>query len=489
MKNRLLVLAHRQELLDQAAAKFAAVDPTLTVGIERAGQRASGAQIVVASVQTLKGARLAALLPDDFYLIVVDEAHHAVAPSYRRILEHFRVFEAGTRRMLVGFTATPRRGDGQSLGDVFQEIAYSKALEEMIGAGYLTRVAGWRVTTGVSLAHVRMRAGDFVESQLADAVNVTDRNDLVVRAYRELAPGRRCVVFCADVAHAHELAKTFIAAGVCAEAVWGAMPLNERRRVLANFHEARLQVVTNCNLLTEGFDEAAVDCVLMARPTHSVLLYAQMVGRGTRLAEGKKDLLVIDVVDNSGKHKLAGLHQLFELPDSLALKGHDALTIARRLRMIAAQMPWIDLARLRHPDEFDLVAERIDLFRFEPPAEIADVTDFVWLPAAEGGYRLPLPKGDQVTVQPTLLGDFEVHLHGRKAEALGRAETPVAAVRLADRVIEKRDPSLVRLLDRDAGWRDRAPSEKQLELLRKLAIPIPPGLNRGQASWMLAYKR
>ncbi|HEY3352025.1 MAG TPA: DEAD/DEAH box helicase [Polyangia bacterium] len=489
MKRRLLVLAHREELLDQAVGKFQAVNPGLTVGVEQAGRRAGDAQVVVASVPTLRGARLGALAPAEFYLVVVDEAHHAVAPSYRAIFDHFGLLEPGTPRMLVGFTATPRRGDRQPLGAVFEEIAYSKSLEEMIAAGFLCPITGYRVTSEVSLDAVRVRAGDFVESDLARAVNVTARNDLLLAAYRKLAPGRRCVAFCADVAHARSVAATFRDASIRAAAVYGAMPLAERRDTLARFHAGALDVVTNCNVLTEGFDEPRVDCIIMARPTRSLLLYAQMIGRGTRLAPRKDHLLVIDVVDNSRKHSLAGLARLFDLPEGLDLRGADVLRTARELQALAARAPWVDLERLTSAGEIPLAAERLELFRFEPPEAIAGATGLAWVGDAGGGYRLGLPGGERFLVRPTLLGDHEVLFQrpGAPPQELARAPGAAAAVQEADRLVARRHPDALKLLAQDASWRGRPATEKQLAVLRARGIPAPATLTRGQASWMLAY--
>ncbi len=490
MKKRLLVLAHREELLEQAAAKFRAVDPSISVGIEQADRHVRDERIVIASVATLRGERLARLAPEDFYLFVVDEAHHAVAPSYRAVFDHFGLFEPGTARMLIGFTATPRRGDKQSLGDVFEDIAYSKGLEEMIAADYLSRVRGYRVQTGVSLDRVKVRAGDFVESQLAETVNVGGRNDLIVRTHRELAPERHCAVFCANVEHARDLAEAFRAAGVRAEAVWGTMPRSERHDVLARFHEGATRVLTNCNVLTEGFDEPAIDCVMMARPTKSLLLYAQMVGRGTRKASGKSDLMVIDFVDNSSKHTLAALAALFALPPGFDLRGRDALATASEAREIAERMPWIDLTTIANPDQLELVVERVDLFRFEPPSAIAPVTRLAWLPDAAGGYRIGLPGGDQMLVEPTLLGDWEIRRRLRatgRTEILERKPTEQAAVRLADAAVATIYPDAIPLLRHDAHWRHREPTDKQLAALRARGLPTPEQLTRGQASWMLAY--
>ena len=207
---------------------------------------ASDSQVVIASVPTLArgdGARLSRFNPDDFSIVVVDEAHHAVAPSYRRIFDHFGLFAPGGPRYLVGFTATPRRGDKQGLGEIFEEVCYARDLREMM----LT--------------------------------------------YRELADGRRTIIFCVDVAHAQAVHQAFVVAGIRAEAIWGDLPKDERRAVLARFSVGEIHVLTNCNLLTEGFDEPHVDCVIMARPTRSKLLYAQMVGRGTRLHRDKTEAI------------------------------------------------------------------------------------------------------------------------------------------------------------------------------------------------------
>src|SRR6058998_1631695 len=225
MKKRLLVLAHREELLHQAQDKFRSIDPDLKVDIEQAGARASeGAKVVVASVPTLaraNGARLSELRPDDFSIIVVDEAHHAVAPSYRRIFDHFGLFTPGISRYLVGFTATPRRGDHQGLGEVFEEVCYARDIREMIADRYLCPITGWRVDTELSLDNVTVRHGDFVESQLARVVNTPSRNNLLVRAYRDFASGRRAIVFCVDVAHARDVHDAFDETGIRAAAVWG----------------------------------------------------------------------------------------------------------------------------------------------------------------------------------------------------------------------------------------------------------------------------
>jgi len=494
MKKRLLVLAHREELLQQAKDKFDTVAPHAQAQIEQAGLRASAqSQVVVASVPTLgrKGSpRLARLDPQDFYLVVVDEAHHAVAKTYRRIFDHFGLFSPDTPRMLVGFTATPGRGDGKGLGQVFEEIAYKSSLEQMIQAGYLCQVSGWRVASGVDLDGVKVRAGDFVESQLSQAVDVAPRNALLVRAYRELAPGRRAIVFCVDVQHTHDVARAFSEAGVQAEAVWGAMPKPDRREVLRRFAAGEIDVVTNCQVLTEGFDEPRVDCIIMARPTKSRLLYAQMVGRGTRLHEDKSDLLVVDVADNTNKHSLAGLHALFNLPARLDLRGESALGMAARLSAVAGRYPWVDVERIETPEDLELVAERIDLFNLDPPEEVQPYSDFTWCRAPNGAFRLGLPKRESLLVRQNLLDRWEVvllspGLGSARERGVGSYGTLGEALTRADNWVQRRRSDVVRVVDAHAGWRDRPATEAQLEMLDQRGVKVPRGLNRGQASWMI----
>jgi superfamily II DNA or RNA helicase len=493
MKKRMLVLAHRQELLDQAAAKFEAAAPGLVVGIEQGSRSARpDARVVLASVPTVgreESSRLLRLDPAQFYLIVVDEAHHAVATTYRRVFEHFHLFDKDTKRLLVGFTATPRRGDKQTLAEVFEEIAYARSLPEMVREGYLCPVRGWRVHTSIDIEGVRIRHGDFVESDLARAVDVAERNTLVVDAYQQYAPRRRAVVFGVNVPHVHALAAAFAERGIPSAAVWGAMTREQRREALRRFRDGEVAVLTNCNVLTEGFDEPRLDCVLMARPTRSQLLYAQMVGRGTRLHEKKSDLLVIDIVDNSTRHKLAGLNALFDLPDSLDLVGHGAIDVVDRLSRISIDTPWVDLDRVREAGELRHVAERVDLFRFEPPSAISPFTQFAWCSAPDGGYRLNLADGEWIDLREDNLGRWCTTVANGRGGGLPlpRPTTHLHdAVVAVDAVVREARRSCVPFLTLDARWRGQEPTDKQLDVLRRRTVPIPKGLTRGQASWMIA---
>lgn len=360
MRKRMLVVAHRQELLDQARDQLRRANPKLRIDIEQAGRRAEpDANVVVASVQTIgrKGSKRIGLLPpEQFSIIVIDEAHHSVASTYKNVIAHFGLMQDDTPKLLLGVTATPKRGDNRGLDEVYQDITFSRNIRQMIEANYVCPIVGYRVTSDVDLGGVAVRMGDFAAGQLSRRVNVFTRNDLVVRAHQELVNRRKTIVFCVDVDHAHDMADAFNSHDIPCRAVWGKMPTQDRADALASFREGDVRVLTNCNVLSEGYDEPTVESIIMARPTKSGLLYAQMVGRGTRLAPGKRRLTVIDVVDNSARHRLVGLAALFGQEADFDLQGRDVLQFLRYFERTKAREAW--RVRSRPPRSLSNPADR-----------------------------------------------------------------------------------------------------------------------------------
>ena len=360
---RVLVLAHRGELLEQALGKLHAIG--VFAGIEQAGRRARAADVVVASVQTLQRTRLAAWDPAAFRLVVVDEAHHAPAAGYRAILGRF----AAAR--VLGVTATPDRLDGAAMGDVFQSCAYRYELRDAIRDGWLCRVEGQRVKLEVNLDGVHTRAGDLDLRELEELYGTDAAVRAVVEPLRNLAGARRTILFAISVAHAQALAAALNEADPgCALAVSGETPANERADAVAAFRAGRLRVLVNCALYTEGFDCPEVECVAIARPTKSRALYAQMLGRGTRLAPGKEGVLVLDFVGVTKRHKLitpadvlAGADDPAEVVADAAEQGGDmleALEAARAAAVEREKQPSAKVAKWR--------AEMVDLFGDLPDA-------------------------------------------------------------------------------------------------------------------------
>ncbi len=306
-----LVLAHRDELLRQAAEKIAIADPTLALGVGFvAAQRDDvNAPVVVGSVQTLARANRLARLPRQFDTVIVDECHHASARSYRRILDHL-----GPSPLILGVTATPARADGKELGDVWQEIVYQRAIAEMIHAGYLTDMRGVRVgLEQVKLDQVDQSGGDFDADALGRALEQASAPLHVLTAYRLHATGRKAIVFLPTVPLAHRMASVFREAGIRAEALDGKTPWEQRRGILARLHTGETRVVANVGVLSEGVDVPSVDAVIMATPTRSQVKYSQAIGRGLRTFPNKQDCLVIDVVGVTERLDLQTLPRLFNL--------------------------------------------------------------------------------------------------------------------------------------------------------------------------------
>jgi len=291
--NQILYLAHREELIDQLAEHMERVHGWGMVGIEQANRKCDTASpIVVASVPTLtacNGKRLKRLGTDRFQAIVVDEAHHSTADSYRQIWRFHGILNeddskpANPRIPLIGLTATPGRGDGVGLNQVFDDIIYQMKLAQAIRDGWLVPVHAWTIKTDTDLSQVRTRMGEYVESELAAAVSTTQRNSLILDAYQKQAHGLKTLIFCVNVEHSVKLSEYFSDAGIPARYVAGTIKKEERADILKWFADTPGAVLTNCQIVTEGVDIPSVECVIMARPTKSATLYAQCLDLDTEV--------------------------------------------------------------------------------------------------------------------------------------------------------------------------------------------------------------
>lgn len=262
---------------------------------------ASGtADITVASVQSIiSGDRISKFNPDRFKLVLVDEAHHIVAPGYLKTLDYFGLSKAQPDSpALVGVSATMSRFDGLRLGAAIDQIVYHKDYIDMIGEKWLSDVCFTTVQTKVDISAVRKGAnGDFQPSELSKMVNTEEVNKITVQSWLSKAKNRKStLVFCADIAHVTGLANTFRAHGIDAQFVTGDTPRSERSARLDSFKRGEFPVLVNCGVFTEGTDIPNIDCVLLARPTKSRNLLVQMIGRGMRLHPGKEDCHIIDMV-------------------------------------------------------------------------------------------------------------------------------------------------------------------------------------------------
>jgi len=292
---RTLILAHREELIDQAVAKLAAATG-IRADREKAEHWASKtASVVVGSIQSLcRKARLERWAPDHFGLVVADEAHHCCSPTWQTVLKHF-----GSAQVL-GVTATPDRSDKRNLGEYFENVAHEISLFTLIDQGYLSPISIKAIPLQIDLSNVGVKLGDFKDADLDHAI--TPYLSRIAQAIKEHAPGRRTLVFLPLINTSLKFVEACKACGLNAEHIDGTSP--DRKEILARFADGEFEVLSNAMLLTEGFDDPGIDCVVVLRPTKSRPLYAQIVGRGTRTSFLKDDLLLLDFLWMHQKHPI-----------------------------------------------------------------------------------------------------------------------------------------------------------------------------------------
>ena len=294
--DRVLILAHRGELLEQAADKLRRATG-LGSAVEKAGSTCLGSwfNVVVGSVQTLqRTARLERFPQDYFGTIIIDEAHHAITDGYRRILDYF----SGAK--VLGVTATPDRGDMRNLGEVFDSLAFEYKLTDAIKEGYLCKIMAQTIPLQLDITSVTMSGGDYAVGDLGTALDPYLEQIAAEMARR--CKSRKTVVFLPLIKTSQKFRDLLNAHGFRAAEVNGQS--DDRRQVLADFDAGKYNVLCNSMLLTEGWDCPSVDCVVVLRPTKVRSLYSQMVGRGTRLSPGKTDLLLLDFLWMTDKHEL-----------------------------------------------------------------------------------------------------------------------------------------------------------------------------------------
>src|SRR6516165_8877242 len=274
-----LFLAHRREILTQTSNKLREIPH----GVIRPGdQPRPFEQVQVASVQTLhrRAIKADAMKLPEAGLVIVDECHHVVAKSYRSIIERY------PKSILLGLTATPCRGDGRGLGSVFQSMIQCPQVGKLVEQGFLvpTRVYA---PVDPDLHGVRVRHGDYVESELAERMDLPKLVGDIVTNWLKYGERRKTVCFATDVRHSIHIRDEFTAARVRAEHIDGSTPMDERDATLARLASGAIEVVTNCMVLTEGWDMPALGCLILGRPTKQMGLYRQMIGRGLRPAPDK----------------------------------------------------------------------------------------------------------------------------------------------------------------------------------------------------------
>lgn len=338
--DRCLILAHRGELLDQAADKLRKISG-LGCSVEKADQTCLGEwfRVCVGSVQSLQRPQRLEKFKDDYFnTIIIDEAHHAITEGYRRILDHF------PEAKVLGVTATPDRGDQRKLGEVFQSLAYEYSIVRAIREGYLCKIMAQTIPLKLDMTSLKTQAGDYTLGSIDSALD--PYLDQIAEEMKTYCKGRKTVVFLPLIKTSQKFRSILEREGFRAAEVNGES--KDREEVLKDFEAGKYDVICNSMLLTEGWDCPSVDCIVILRPTKIRSLYCQMVGRGTRLYPGKKDLLLLDFLWLSQKHELCR-------PSDIICKKKE---VAEKMTENLEDGQLIDIMDAEEQAERDVAAER-----------------------------------------------------------------------------------------------------------------------------------
>lgn len=492
-----LILAHRRELLDQAAKVANRLEGDgLRARLLRSD--ASGAlgpgEVGVASIQRL-GARpglVAALRASGLRAVIVDEAHHSLAESWRAVLRDLGIGQ-GDRPLLVGVTATPRRGDGRPLGRLYQKVVFERSVTDLMDEGYLCPARGLSIRIDADLKGTLGDFGDFDPAAVGRAMSLARAPEHLAQAYVEHGEGRPTIAFTPTVAVGRELAQALQRLDVVAAVVSGADPAGRRRQILAAFDAGTIRVLINSSLLTEGYDSPRISCVMMCRPTTSQGLYMQCLGRGLRLspATGKTDCLVMDVVGAHAEVDVCELADIFEEPAPKAGRprpepGDETGDGPGASRETGGDFP-LEMAAADLLARVGTVSERVDLFRQVSRLHLLEIPD------APARTRVAAVERDgrrgMVRVAEPRPGRWAVAIdwEGREREILARDMEEGPAMLLAADVAWRIGPA--GLLATGAAWRLRPAGEAALGLARRLGVRVSDGATAGAVSDAITVRR
>ena len=417
---RVLIMAHRGELLEQAADKIQKATG-LMCAVEKAEETSLGSwyRIVVGSVQSLmRERRLHKFCDDHFDTIIVDEAHHCISDSYQKVLQYFK------NANVLGVTATPDRGDMKNLGQYFNSLAYEYTLPKAIREGYLCKIKAQTIPIKLDLMGVGMSAGDFKSSDVGTALDPYLHQ--IAEEMQVHCQGRKAVVFLPLIKTSQKFRDILNSKGFRAAEVNG--DSGDRSQILKDFDAGKYDVLCNSMLLTEGWDCPSVDCVVVLRPTKIRSLYCQMVGRGTRLSPGKEDLLLLDFLWHTERHELCRPAHLIS----------ESAEVAEKMTEKLQEAGWpLDIELVEKEAAEDVVAAReealakklmemkkrkralVDPLQFEMSIQAEDLAGYV--PAF--GWEMSPPSVKQVQALEKL-GIFpdEIDNAGKAAKILDRLD-------------------------------------------------------------------
>lgn len=482
---RMLVIVHRDILVQDLAERLRRFNPDKSVAIEAGSDTASpDSDIVVASVQSLGrlkegddafSPRLKRINPDKVAICLIDEAHRAVSPQYLGILWYLEMlkgkqFRPDDRRLLVGTTATPERADNVALEMVFDKVTYNKPLIDMIREGWLMDPECHQVRTSIDISKVKVRAGEFAPGELDKLLNNPARNRMIVEKYKEITPGLPAIAFTTSVAHSKDLAAEFETHGLTARAMHGELDKGLRDEYLELFSRGSILVLTSCDLISEGVNVPSAAVALMTRPVRSGLLYRQQIGRILRkqpspeeISRGaqpkKQRAVIIDFCDLSGTHTISNIPSIMGLRKSFNFEGKKLAESMGEIQTTLTQKPTLRLADFDSLSEAKMIVQKVDIL--SPPVvpkAIAKITKNLWLERFHGIYNLTGRFGT-FEVYQNALGMWELaKSRSGFTEVLSIWESIGEAIATADAMVPKED---IGLTHGAVKWRREPPTENQ----------------------------
>lgn len=330
VNKKVLVLVHRDELINQAERRLK-LHTNEPFGIEKAERKANNENIVLASVQTLKGKRLKKFAKDYFDAIIIDECHRSTANSYMTVRKHFN------KSHVLGVTATPERQDDLKITKRhFQKIAFTYNILDAIKEGNLSNIKVWRVESEQDISGVKSNSDDLDQKELAKILDNKEYIEFIYKTIQEKASNKKIMVFMPSVKLSDKLCDFLNSKGIQSFSVSSNTPLEKRQEVLDDYRTGKIQVLSNYNIFTEGFDEPSIDCVIMARPTKSLIFYSQALGRMTRLFHGKEYGMFIDIGFINGNHKISNIFNLIDIDNKYIPYLKDAISNLKGTDLINA---------------------------------------------------------------------------------------------------------------------------------------------------------
>jgi hypothetical protein len=452
IKGKILILSHRTELVYQPMKYL-----NCSKAIELGENYSNGEKVVISTIQTFCR-RYEKFGKRHFEIIIIDEAHHSAAQRYREIIEHFQP------NKLLGFTATPNRADNIRLDNIFDEIIFERSVKWGILNNYLSNIHCKSVNIGYSLKNVRLKMGDYQEKLLNAAVNIDKANSAIAETYFKYSKGQT-IIFCVSIAHCYNIQKLIPGSKV----IDSKTSKEDRKQLIDDFTNKKFRCLINCLIFTEGTDLPLIETIIIARPTKSITLYTQMVGRGLRLYTGKKELLLIDCV---GAHSL----NLCMAPCLFGLDIHSTSIEPNKIDSNIFDLSNFISKEIDNPKSWIKNIKNIQLFKKTFGYDMHNVNYFL---NPDGSFTISFPGFKKIIPAPDKLG----YIQGKNKKYKLQKVFDLMYIHLV-----KKHSKQITLwdLDRIKRWGKLKPTQGQIKFIRSYYPDYPIwDLNRMEASILI----